>query len=267
MKSLSMCIMSKDDEECLIENINYHALLGVEHFYIYDNNSQVPLKETLKDFKNVTVELFDDTHISKGAYPKCQHKCFIDHKDEYEWIAFVCTDEFIVLKNGCLSLVDFLKDYNSFGGLGINWRCFGSSGHQKKQTSVIKSFTTYKSNNPSNRHIKTIVNTKYCVGKRFPANCHSFAYTPGKYCVNENFSKITSMHANSWNDPPTLQKIQINHYCVRSREDYRLKQEKRLKGGPFKKEILEEDYWQSHHGDDDKQDTAILDLIKKINGN
>jgi len=33
-----MQTMLKDEADALVEWIEYHALLGVEHFYIYDNN-------------------------------------------------------------------------------------------------------------------------------------------------------------------------------------------------------------------------------------
>ena len=33
-----MQTMLKDEADALVEGIEYHALLGVEHFYIYDNN-------------------------------------------------------------------------------------------------------------------------------------------------------------------------------------------------------------------------------------
>ena len=33
-----MQTMLKDETDALVEWIKYHALLGVQHFYIYDNN-------------------------------------------------------------------------------------------------------------------------------------------------------------------------------------------------------------------------------------
>ena len=33
-----MQTMLKDEADAIVEWIEYHALLGVEHFYVYDNN-------------------------------------------------------------------------------------------------------------------------------------------------------------------------------------------------------------------------------------
>jgi len=38
-------------------------------------------------------------------------------------------DEFLVIKDGSPSLPAVLQRYEAFGGLAVNWRLFGSSGH------------------------------------------------------------------------------------------------------------------------------------------
>ena len=54
-KTLAIAMRVRDDLDCLKENIEYHTLMGVEHFFIYDHKSVPPLKEGLKEYKNVTV--------------------------------------------------------------------------------------------------------------------------------------------------------------------------------------------------------------------
>ena len=41
--------------------------------------------------------------------------------------AFTDADEFLVLTDGTPDLPTLLRDYESYGGLGANWRIFGSS--------------------------------------------------------------------------------------------------------------------------------------------
>ena len=45
MRYLALCCIVKDENMFLKEWLAYHALLGVEHFYIYDNMSAVPVRE------------------------------------------------------------------------------------------------------------------------------------------------------------------------------------------------------------------------------
>jgi len=45
----SICIMVKDEEYYIQEWLEYHRLIGFEHFYIYDNNSEIPVESYIKD--------------------------------------------------------------------------------------------------------------------------------------------------------------------------------------------------------------------------
>jgi len=53
MKTIALTIMCKNENVDLKENIEYHTLLGIDHFIIYDNNSKHPLKEDLKNYKKL----------------------------------------------------------------------------------------------------------------------------------------------------------------------------------------------------------------------
>lgn len=40
------------------------------------------------------------------------------------------SDEFMIIRDGSLDLPTVLRRYEAYGGLGVNWRLFGSSGHK-----------------------------------------------------------------------------------------------------------------------------------------
>jgi hypothetical protein len=42
------------------------------------------------------------------------------------------TDEFVVIRDGSPSLPEVLRRYEEYGGLAVNWRLFGSSGHKTR---------------------------------------------------------------------------------------------------------------------------------------
>ena len=128
MKILGMLIRCKDDLDCLKENIEYHTLIGVDHFFIYDHMSAIPLKKALEDYDNVSVELCK----TDSALRDCYKKCWQENKNKFQWIAIVDTDEFIVMKDGNTNLKEFLKPYEKYGSLAIWWRCFNSSGHKNR---------------------------------------------------------------------------------------------------------------------------------------
>ena len=260
---IAVCIMHKNDLDALIENIEYHTLIGFDKIIIYDNNSDIKL-DILNKYDNVILKKWEDIKI--GSQIRCYNDCIEKHRNDFKWIAFIDTDEFIVLNNGMNQSItytyikDFMKDYENFGGVGINWKCFGSSGHIKKQDSIIYSYINYVESNV-NEHIKSIVNTKYV---NFAYNPHSFNYKSDFYCVNENFEKITSEQSNAFNSPPTYEKIQINHYITRSLEDFEDKI-RRGGGNSRKNNKLTNKFWE--HFQNGKEETFIIDLIKKLNNN
>src|SRR5271167_2905681 len=49
---LSACMIFRDEAPCLKEWIEFHVLLGVEHFYLYNNLSQDNYKEVLQPYVN-----------------------------------------------------------------------------------------------------------------------------------------------------------------------------------------------------------------------
>ena len=49
MDNLSICAIAKDELD-LEEWVIYHHIVGVNHFYIYDNESKIPIKNILKKY-------------------------------------------------------------------------------------------------------------------------------------------------------------------------------------------------------------------------
>ena len=67
-----------------------------------------------------------------------------------------------------------------------------------------------------NVHIKTIVQTRYV--KATSRDSHHFYYKYRKYCVNENFERINGAFGKH-----TSNKIQLNHYYLRSLDEFKHK--------------------------------------------
>jgi len=251
---VSLCCIIKDENEYLEEWVNYHLKIGIEHFYIYDNGSRIPIRETLEQLK-----LSKYTTIvkmtGKAKQVKAYGHCIKNFGKHSRWIGFIDIDEFIVPKTTNGDLAAFLKDYEDYGGLGMNWLIFGSNGHLKKPVlSQLESFLLRAEEDfHVNRHIKNIVQPQYV---KSVLGAHNFAYKDGKFCVNENFTPIDG----SFSDV-SVNKIQLNHYYCRSFEEYEAKI-KRGYGDTSKKRTVDEFY---HHDVDANKvkDTTILDILKR----
>jgi hypothetical protein len=214
---VAICCIAKNEDHYLIEWVEYHLQIGVTRFYIYDNESTTPIANILSAYVKkgiVKVEHFPGFKMQMKAHKHC----LANHGSECEWIAFIDLDEFIVPKTQNGNLGDFLDNYKKFGGLGIHWRVFGSNGHlERPEKSQLESYTKRSLvTEDMNRHIKSVVQPRHI--KSVPKDPHHFKYRFGKYCVNENFERIDGPLATH-----TSNKIQLNHYFVRSLEDFRLK--------------------------------------------
>lgn len=64
------------------------------------------------------------------------HSCTTLRAQEYghlhRWMVYIDADEFLVIKDGTPNLPTLLQDYIKYGGLGVFWVVFGSSGHVKR---------------------------------------------------------------------------------------------------------------------------------------
>jgi len=214
---VAICCIVRD-EEYLTEWIAYHALTGVSKFYIYDNESTIPVSESLAPFiDNGLVEVI--TFPGKVAQLPAYDHCLKHYGPLCKWVAFIDADEFIVPKTLTGNLPEFLKAYEAYAGLGVNWLEFGSSGHIEKSAHIIQTYTRRSLKSyPRNEHIKSIVQTRFVIKALTP---HNFEYKKGKHAVNENFIPIKGSHS-----VHSSNKIQVNHYFTRSKTDYIQKKER-----------------------------------------
>lgn len=215
MDYLSLCLSCRDENEYLAEWLDYHIIIGVERFYIYDNDSRVSLRKTLtKYIERGWVKVINIR--GKGMQLHAYDHCLKTHGSNTFWLGFVDTDEFLVPKN-VSDLKVLLRDYENYGGLAVSSLFFGSNGHQTKPLAgQIASYTSRTHETfQGNVLIKSIVQPGSVI---LPCSPHDFAYKEGKWCVNENFLFVDGMKF-----PCHTEKIQLNHYFCRSEAEIDLK--------------------------------------------
>jgi len=258
-KYVAISIMCRDENEYLHEWIDYHSSIGVDHFYIFDNDSQTPISETLKQqVENGLVTVENIYGVGDKARQQRSQSEAVKKLTEYTWVGLLDTDEFVVLLDDSTNIKDYLKQYEIYGAVGLNWLLFGANGHEYKQESIIDSFTQSCPNNGANQHIKSFVRTKSFINKNHdPHFVHTIHGT-----VNVDLGAIEG----PFNNPPILdRKMRINHYVTRSMEDYN---EKRLRGpgdGNSEKKITKysDDFFKAYNNED-VQNYDIIKLKERI---
>ena len=214
---IGICLFIKDENQYLKEWIDYHKSIGINHFFIYDNQSSYSVTFTLADLglehvNNISVELWNDNGI--GGQMRAYEDCCKKHKD-CEYIAFIDTDEFIML-NGystiqeCLG--DFEKKYGKFFALGMSWRFYGSNPVYKTRQ-PMENYVQYH----ENEHIKSIVDPKKVLNFKDPhkATLNWIAMTHKNY-INELGEEIKNPR-----EKHTSKNIWIKHIWTRSEEEFK----------------------------------------------
>jgi hypothetical protein len=210
---LSACAIVRDEGRYLREWVEFHRLVGVEHFYVYDNDSEVPVTVSLAEQIGagyVTVELVP----GRGQQMPVYNRHGTDRRHASVWTAFIDGDEFIVPHEGD-DLRELLREFETdYGGLVVNWQVFGTSGHLLRPTGLLTEVMTHKlpARAEVNRHVKSIIQTTKLRQFQQP---HRPVLHDGCHMCNEHRRDAPG----PWLDV-SVDRVQINHYYAKSLLDW-----------------------------------------------
>jgi hypothetical protein len=172
---IAACMIFRDEAHILDEWLEYHLMLGIEHFFLYSHMSQDNYKEVLAPYiKNKQVTLVEwnfprRRYAPGGGGPYPQVTAY-DHalkrlRGVANWIVVIDSDEFLAQMSD-VTLSDFLAQQGEIAGVVLNWAMFGTNGHVTPPAGlVIENYTRRgKIDNTKNRHVKPIINP-LCVVK------------------------------------------------------------------------------------------------------
>lgn len=267
---LSVGMMFRDEAPYLKEWIEFHRLVGVEHFYLVNNKSVDNYISVLKPYiRSGIITLLhenEDTaqgwsHIQINAYNKIIRRA----KGETKWLALLDADEFLTPTQDA-SLCTILKEYEDFGGVYVFWQNFGTSHVQKiPDNKLLIEVLTMQADihNFWNHWGKSIVRperVKAC-------DLHFHRYVEPFYHVDTNKQPLPDFASFEGKDLtviPTfaidISRMRINHYWTRHEEyfnDVKIARVKRWSAST--PEIVEKANSFNHH-----QDTTIARFIEPL---
>lgn len=234
---LSVVVIAKNEGPYFQEWLDWHISQGVEKFYVYDNESTDGTREILQPYIDkgiVDYTYFPGYRMQLAAYDDCLKK----HRFDTRWLAVIDMDEFIIpIKDN--SIPEYLKSMEDAPVVEINWLCYGSAGEKiKRPGPVMERFKRHSlPQHPLNKHVKSIFNPKRIYGM---IGCHEAARINGK-AVDSNGNRVKI----SWRDrTPQHDKIKINHYAVRSYEEFIEKKGRGRASGPVRQ--LQDEYFRQY---------------------
>lgn len=219
---VSLCLIFYNEGPYLKEWIEYHKIIGIDHFYLYNHESTDNSMEILQPYIEsglVDVILWKDRIGQMTAYIDCANK----HRFDSEWIGFIDTDEFIVpIEDN--NIKDFLNKFKHRGSVLINWKCFGYNGKltRNKNSLITEDFT--QTSKKYNQLGKCFWNTRFAYKDNAPEDMMQIHYLHtigenGKVYPLVNCFDIVCNEEYQFAFKDVFP-IQINHYMHKSYNEY-----------------------------------------------
>lgn len=205
------------------EWLEYHLLVGVDHFYLYDQDGTDQAREILGPYEKEGVVTrhpwthYDGTRfdgptrfyqINKNhlAFAHCAR----NYRDVAEWMMKIDVDEFLYPPAGENSLSPYLNslDKKHVKGVRIPRYNFGDNGNLTRPAGLVTEEYIYRESDYSDH--KDMANCRFLGNNRFCHSAHRWHYRllkPGKLI-----------------EEAKVKGIRVNHYYTKSFEEYQGRQ-------------------------------------------
>ena len=228
---LSVACCARNEGPYLREWLEYHRLVGVEHFYFYDNGSTDDTRALLEPYIRAGVvdyRLVEGRLMQTSAY----QDALLRARGQTHWLALIDLDEFIVPVQHD-TVPAFLQEYEHYHGVAVNWVNFDCDGHEVRPLEhdalVTANYTRTVQDHDGferDRVYKCIVRPERVAYIMDPHIMYYRRHVLNAMpcSVTENFEQTSPV------SPSTVRhsaaKIRINHYYTKSRAEMEAKKQR-----------------------------------------
>jgi hypothetical protein len=213
---LSICAIYRDEAPYIAEWIEFHKLVGVERFFLFNNLSSDGHREALAPYVEEGTVIVEDWPGERRDFPaqaKCNFHCVEQHRHETRWLAFIDLDEFLFCPTG-RPVPELLPEFEYASALWVTRPMFGASGHRTKPPGLVtENYTRRGDGGVPAFTMKRITNPERIIAP----GVHMGAYSEGPL-VNEEHEVLPKPTG-----PPVFSKLRLNHYFTKSEEEARVK--------------------------------------------
>ncbi len=192
--NLSICSIINNEAKFLKEWIEYHRLIGVDHFYLYNVNSTDRYMEVIRNYiKEGVVTLIRWPDLSKNItdesvcvlsthVPAYENAVKVKAINETNWLVFVEVNEFLVTPEN-QDLREILEEFKEYPGIILQTDYYDASNINPKKL-IIETINLSK---PPKRNIeKTVLKTIFK-----PKEVETFLWPPYQFTFKDAQSPIT----------------------------------------------------------------------------
>jgi hypothetical protein len=258
--NLSTITCFRNELPFLEEWIKYHQYIGVEHFYLANNDlDKAPANHLLLPYiKKGIVTLLPEISITFGQW-KSMPKLLELAKGESKWVAAIDIDEFIYPQKQNKNIYEeIILDFERAGirAIGLNWALFGCSNIALHQNLVTQSYfrRAYKFDK-FNSMIKFIFRPEEvseCKG-------HSFIFHRDWLVVNTLYQQLKIEDNKYKTEEINWAKLRLNHYPIKSLEDFLNKVHRGYLGKLWTPRNNK--FWSKYFADYNKNDEKDLGML------
>jgi hypothetical protein len=216
----AICTIFKNEAPYMKEWIEYHLIMGIDHFFLYNNNSTDNYFEILQPYIDKGIVTFTEWQINQGQAPMYKD-WYNNFRNEVKWVCFIDLDEFICPRDKT-NFKDWLSDYSRYPAIIMYWKFFGTSGrisHDSTKLVIEQYVHCYEKFKDIG---KVVYNTRFEIDNFSSSMSHFlFVKWKGLFLPSINDSKQSVL----WNGvcrvrPSKTFSIQLNHYWSKSFESF-----------------------------------------------
>jgi hypothetical protein len=213
----AICAVYLNEAPYLPEWIEFHRLMGIERFFLYDNGSTDSHLEVLAPYLESGVVVRHEWPSSPPNQGEIYSDCLRRHRTDARWIAFIDVDEFLFSPTG-RPLGEVLREYEPWPGIAVSLATFSYSGHRTRPSGlVIDNYTLMDT-----KEIEVIKQIVDPLRTLQSDSVHWFVFEYG-LPVDENGWPVGLVGQTK---VPSFERLRINHYPSKSAEEARAKVER-----------------------------------------
>jgi hypothetical protein len=229
---MSICAIVRNEAPYIGEWLEFHRLVGVERFYLFDDGSFDRTWDVIRkhDRGDIVFQAFKFDHpficpekveFRATHQINAYNRFIVERRDETQWCAFIDVDEYLYHATHDDIREPLFEEAGSRGAaaLFVNWRIFGSNGHATKPLGLtIEGYTQRAAlgmPDPTGRHGKIIARMD-ALDYFGPYGSHNAVFLHGE-AINERGEAVPGSSCKS----PTADRWRLNHYYHRSRDEAR----------------------------------------------
>ena len=254
---LAIAAIFKNETPYLEEWLEYHLLVGFDHFYLYDNDGSNEVRELLAPYFRAGIVSHhpftwingtrhdrptpfggrDKNHIAFDHAARHYHR-------EFDWIMKIDVDEFLVPIEGD-SIADIVdrRDASRAKCIRVPRFNFGDNGHLKKPDGLVLESYTKREAESSNH--KDLGNSRFLSNNLRTNSAHSWGFRRIRGGVKIREQDVADMR--------------VHHYYTKSLEEYLTRQNTMRS-----RVVSEEGFRERNAGRNDVDDESMLRFASEI---